>query len=473
MESRQVPLLPQSGITLHAKAQQWTKLSNLDDFIRSVYVYYCHCGFWPYVAAQVFDVLALTLVVVILVTLAAFVDFGRLMTAAELTDALGYTSDVHWAAWLLLLVAAAGLIGRCVSAAYTIAIMRHTASFYQHVLELPDDLLALTPWSLVLARLSPLWAELQGHDHATHPEGIMTRLMRYDNYMIALTRGHKFHSSCSSWHCMLSHTFYWGIYFTLVPAIQRFQPDHLREQAAWLRRRMLWVGLAGLALSPALLVVVTVYYLFRYGEYVRSEPLFLSSRHWSLEAQWQVRQYFEPMHELRNRLAGAAGLAKDYAASRTSDVSIAVAQFVSFCASAACVLILALALVDDDVLVRQTLFGRALVWWLGIAGVCLAGARSYIPSQNQGTANEPPLQQPEMLQRLTAELGMRQEDVRARFNQLYEYRALGFVWELASVILAPLLFLTVMRARCDELLNFLNTNSHMHFGIGYVYKVRE
>lgn len=460
-----------AGSATPSKCTPWAAFDDLDEFVRTAYQYYTHRGLLGWALTQAVHLAMLAIVFALFILLAFLVDYGRLMRARDLRDAVLAPPFLAWlaiaacgAAWCLKGVQSVWQVRRMLA-------MRH----HFHLLFLSDDAqLAALSWRDVVVRALCRAAPL--HTHTT--EDVTGRLLRVEHFMLGMHQAGIFrafgewqHGALGEWqhgavpHSMLSHPFLWLAWFTIIPLVMDHAQGRMRDTGAAamaLRHRMVLVGIVALCVSPLVLVFVLLYYVLQYGEQLRHRPLFLGSRHWSMEAVWDMRRWHEAPHELRARLALASPPARAFSESQASPALVPLAQLGTFCCSAVCVLLLALALIDDDVLLRQELFGRALVWWLAMAGAGLAVSRACMPEPPTDASPD------DCLKDVARHTGMRLPLLRAAWRRYYEYRAVGFLWEVLSVVLAPVLFLTVMPHRAMRIASFLATNTHQCDRIGPV-----
>lgn len=443
---------------------------DLDEFLQNVYVYWLHHGYWPYVIRQLFQVVTLALVLLLLLLLTCFIDYGALFSAdTELLDAFTLRAP-HPVIWMLLIVALMALIIRAIKMRHDLSGIADTRVFLNQVLLVSDEQLAHMSWEDVMGLLLPVYEQLQGHNHNVNTDALLGRLMRVEQFIMALSKAdllslHVMHG----WpDCILSLPFLGGLWIALLPLLNDRDPLDTEQQLQRASRNLQWrvtlLGLGGLLISPFVLILVLVYYACRYGERVRSAPSFFGSRHWSLRAQWCTRNYNELPHHVRARLESAEPAAQAYIAATVNRMVPAVAQFGLFLCSTVCVLILGMALVDDELLIHKTFLGRVLVWWLALAASGVAACRMMDPA-DPGTRSH---NVPQLVTDLATHLQVHPEHVRCHMRSYYEHRMAGFLWELASVVLAPLLFVCVLRGRCDHIVAFIRAHSRVEFCMGRV-----
>lgn len=424
-----------------------------DDWLRWMYQYYCARGWRPGVLAQITQVVIMALVVGFFFVLACAVDYRALARVDDLADALRW-SVPHIAVVAMLLAATGAVAARVVMAVYTVRAYLAVRVLLRRV-PIADHELAALPWHAVLERVFPFYGELQGHDTALTIPAMAARLLRHDHFFMLMAR----QTSLCDWggHSLISRPFLWGFALVIRPLLE--QP--LDVPAGVLRARSRVVGLLGLVCAPVTVVLVAIYYACRYGDHIHKRPNFLGSRHWSLHAQWLCRAWHEPMHATRARLAATCADAQRYMDAARSQLWDAPVQLGLFVCSSAVVAILALALLDDDAL-SKTLWGRLVVWWLGVAGAGVALFRAL------EVGDPTHVNAPKVLNEVATATTLRANDLAANFGAYFEYRVVGFVWEVANVVLTPLFLLFVLPARVDNLLDFIKHNAVKEYGLGWV-----
>lgn len=166
--------------------------------------------------------------------------------------------------------------------------------FYYHLLDIPDRDIQTVQWQQVVARimalrdmnlttapnLSPNAREFLGHNSRQRLDAvdIASRLMRQDNYMIALFNkeildvtipipllGNRFiFSETTKWHVQLAI-----MDFVFSGPNRTFNPDFLkvknrRKLVKKLQARLFWVGVISIIHAPFTVTFVLASYLFKY-----------------------------------------------------------------------------------------------------------------------------------------------------------------------------------------------------------------
>ena len=264
--------------------------------------------------------------------------------------------------------------------------------------------------------------------------------------------------------------------------------------------KLIWrfraMAIIGAVLSPFLLILVVLSFFFEHGDQVRREPAqSLGAREWSNEARWTFRQYNELPHIFEARLARAAVVAKRYSEAFLFSALGEVARCVAFiCAAVLFVFLLMGAIGDEEALsMIHFALGRSAFWWMTSLTLCIAAARSMVPSDNalqqemlwradtdktddreQTTLLPTPKVLCELMSTFTKYYPYSWRDrehtekVRDRFFCLFTSKWLSYVREVLGIVYTPYLFWFVFPHKADQFLNFFVERTERHAKVGHV-----
>ncbi len=363
--------------------------------------------------------------------------------------------------------------------------------FYTELLGIPDANLAgidfgdIVEALVALHRRYPICgASLDAHD-------ICNRLMRRDNYMIALfnrgtlgltlpallppsSRGARIEAP-------LSQTLEWNISFAIMSFVfdeasqvrKSFLNGTRREALSQeLRKRLVLVGLANVLLAPFIGVLLVFYSFFRYAEEIYRHPHTIGLRQYGCGARWKLREYNELPHYLARRLANSHRSATKYMNSFANGRVISLVKAVSFVAGSFAAVLIGVTVANEDLLMHfEVTPGKSIIWYLGAFGVVLAVTRSIIPDVTRTS-------DPSRLMAKVAEYThyapphwagrLHTEAVRREFGALYDYKFLSLAKELLSVAYTPYLLLAVLPSRTDAIIDFFREFTVHHDRLGHV-----
>lgn len=242
---------------------------------------------------------------------------------------------------------------------------------------------------------------------------------------------------------------------------------------ALLRRRFRAVAIANALLSPFLAVFMLLFFFLRNAERLYHHTSAVGARRWSPVARWQIRQLNELPHALDRRLAASAAPAARYCRQFPAPVVSLSAKFVAFVTGAFAAALLALALVDERLL-EAVLWGRNLLWYTALCGSVLAVSRALITDDDCDAAGYAPEAAMAEVVRHTQYFPKRwanavhTPEVQAEFQSLFQFQALLFVDEMASVLIAPLLLWHSLPRSAPKIIAFVREFTAHVEGVGHV-----
>ena len=215
--------------------------------------------------------------------------------------------------------------------------------------------------------------------------------MRKDNYIIAMINKNilnfDFDLPFIGYQPFFTKTIEWSIYLTIIDFMfdenNSLKIDFLRSDLKFklietLKYRFYFIGIFSLLLSPFILVILGLYYLFKYGEEYKNQSNFIASRQWSLYAKWKFRQFNELIDNFQKRMNKSHKSAIDYVNQFPSYKMFNIFRLFEFITGAFICFIVALTIYDDEVLTKLNVFeNRSALWALGLLGTMLTLFRCY------------------------------------------------------------------------------------------------
>ena len=488
---------------------RWTNVHNLDHFLLQTYEYYVGHGFWSIVLRRCCYLAGLAFVVGFLFFLTQCINYGQLRESTQLSQitvphctrkAGVFPNLVLWIAslhWLRLLFK------------YTTRLrtLMHLHDFYHYLLEIPDGDIQTTSWQEVVSRLMALRdanpntmqsknevasrrflgtqnkQRMDAHD-------IANRLMRRDNYMIAMFNKDIFDMSLPipflGSRQFFSKTLEWNMYQTVFDFI--FTPQghikpiflkdtHRKQLSEALRRRFIFAGFASLFANPFIIVYNLIEFFFQNFNEYQKNPAQIGARCYTPYAEWKFREFNELSHFFERRTKMSYPFAARYVEQFPKAKTEIAARFVSFIAGAiVSVLFIASALDPDLFFGFEITHDRTVLFYIGLFGAIWAIARGMLPDDN--TVHDTALTMSEIIQfthyspahwhnRLAS------DDVRREFVQLYKMKLVIFFEELSSMFFTPFILWYSLPACSDRIIDFFREFTVHVDGIGYVCSFAE
>ena len=419
-------------------------------------------------------------------------------------NALTYVVGLYFALFSLY------WLSHLVSFLYSLPTILFIYSFYRSHLALNDEAVVSMGWGDVLQRLEAVQERerlcvvkrLNGLD-------ITNRIMRRDNYMIALvnaqlldiqplpslrrlltlgrydtihdsaddTASHT-QSAAASWAygTMLDSIVRLCVIDCLFSSDFRLSPSFTSPNAGrWLQRRFVLFGVLTAVFLPFLFLFFVLLFVLRHAEELHTKKSLSSSRQWSLLSQWRLREYNELPHFFQRRLSLASLHASAYIEQFPAVLTSLLASAIAYCAAAVVGVLLLLG--ASGGVMATYVMERSLWWWLAVFSALLAISRSFIhtPPSVSPTATSPALTFASLVSythyhprqwRGREHTAAVMRDVAA----MYSSRATLFAQELAALLACPLVLLwgLAQRERCEQIVRYVQRVSVEVKGVGVV-----
>lgn len=466
----------------------WGAVANLDLFFNSIYNYYYQGGLAPIIGSGLVELVSLFFTLWLSVFLFAYLDWNKLLTCTDETscdpDLHSYIIDRPFATISLwnFLVILYYLLFLCYGAFATMSFLGsvrdafRAKSFYENRLGISARKLegGAVEWDEIVSKISAL-QESGEHRIAIHGQEINAltiaqRIMRKENFLVALFNMGALDLSVPlplarfANKTFFSKSLEWSIYFTVLSYMYnhkyQIRPSFYMDPSS-LKRRLMLCGFAHAVFLPFLLFFMTLHFSMLNLYDWRSTKQYLGPREWSSVAKWTFREFNELPHAFDRRLGPSYQASEEYLKLFTPKAAVtSVGRGLVFVSGSLGAVLLALAAVNDSILLHVKLGHWNLLWYVGILGVVYSLGKALLPdakSQRPSTRN------------LFSEMDMALEKVATHthyfpdvwqkrgwdsktysaFSKLFQYKAKLFAGEIMSVMLAPLV-LGISLPKCAE-----------------------
>ncbi|XP_062210571.1 autophagy-related protein 9-like isoform X2 [Phragmites australis] len=319
---------------------------------------------------------------------------------------------------------------------------------------------------------------------------IIMRIMRKENYLIGMVNKGILSFPIHSWvpgagptvrsHAhdrrnylilpkALEWTLNWCIFQSMFDSNFCVRKEFLTSPAV-LKKRLVFVGVAMLILSPCLAIFPLVYVILRHAEEIYNHPSTASSRRWSNLSRWIFREYNEVNHFFRHRMNNSALHSLNYLKQFPTPLVSIMAKFVSFVSGGLAGALIIIGFVDESIL-EGHIFGRNLFWYTIVFGTIAAVSRKVVADELQvidpeGTMCFVVQHTHYMPKRWRGKESS--ELVRREFETLFQYTIIMLLEEMASIFITPYLLIFEVPKRVDDILRFISDFTVYVDGVGDV-----
>ena len=379
--------------------------------------------------------------------------------------------------------------------------LRSMQTFYRHLLEIPDSDMQTISWQEVVKKLmslrdrNPITAAGTKDHHRRFmgtqskqrmdAHDIANRLMRRDNYLIALINKDVLDFSLPlpfiQNRQLYSRTLEWNLHYCILDFVfsesgqvrSLFLKDsHRKGLSDGFRSRFLFAGFISLVCAPFTVLYYMLFFFFRYFTEFQRNPSQIGSRQYTPFAEWKFREFNELHHLFERRINMSYPFATRYIDQFPKDKTIQISGFVAFVAGAIASVLAVASLIDpESFLSFELTTERTVLFYLGVFGSIWAVARGNMPEENLVFDPEYALNNvTEYTHYMPKHWKQRlhTNEVRMEFAQLYKMKILIFLEEILSIILAPYILWFSLPKSCDRLVDFFREFTIHVDGMGYV-----
>lgn len=440
-----------------------------DHFLRQIYDYYVQKGLLCCVMNRLVNALIILFMMTSLLFVFGFFDYATLRQTRVLSQSFVFSIHrIHPLLWItLILFSFFGL------REIFVAIMEYRnksviREFYRDTLHIQDDDdLSTLEWHQIVDRL------IRAKPDYKSPLDIALRIMRKENYIIALfnmnlldlripcfrrgiyTRIIEWYLEYTVWDFIFDEN---GVRRSILIA------KDIRQYAENLKKRIYIFSILNIFLSPFLFVFVVIYLICRYVEELRTQPSELGSRQWTRTALWKFREFNELSHLFSQRMYLSMEPTRKYLSQFPSYIIGILARWILFMAGTIAVLLLVLGLLNQDLLLNASLWGKDLIVYLGICGGIVAVTRVLIPPEIIIPESGKYLREISEHTHYSFDENTAKEDI----HNMFTFSVWIYIQEVLSILVAPYILLYSLPSKTEELLLFFRKYTTVLHDLGHV-----
>ncbi|KAI8321432.1 APG9-domain-containing protein, partial [Martensiomyces pterosporus] len=474
----------------------WRDPKHQDEFFCRVYSYYAGKGALTIILSRVLQLITLAFVVGLSTFVFGCIDHAKVREQKSLSAAVipQCTKQFSWPAAVFLWLFGVFWIAQLARTILDVSALLEMRAFFTEVLGIQPADIGTVAWHEVVNRMVTLRdAEIREYRDLTKSrilsyrltvDAVINRIMRRENYMIALFNKDLLDISVPGLGRKqgLTKALEWNLSFCLMNYLfdergqlrRRFLKESNRSVLGeGLRRRFKFMAVINMVFAPFIVVFLVLYSFFRYFEEIYHEPGTVTSRAFTPFARWKFRNFNEVPHSFRRRLNTAHPKATLYLSQFRNDAAITAAKFVSFVAGAFTALLLVVTVVDNELSLEfEITRHRTVLFYIGLFGTVLAAARGMIPADEQEYLHPAWIIRDalEDLQYMEPEWRGKLDTTKVRrdFESLFDYKLVIFIHELLGVVTAPFIMLFSLPSCADEVIDFFREFTVHVDHLGYV-----
>ena len=479
----------------------WANIVNLDIFLNDVYDYYINNGWNCIVLSMICDSLIVIFVIFLTSFMGNCIDYNTLFNEnvnklSQVYDGQCYAkiSSTQKAFYVLLGVL---LLLKIKNSINNLRDLNEIKLFYNYLLNIDDSELQTISWPSIVKKIMILKnqntnAFINDNDNdlkskeKLNAHDIANRLMRRDNYMIAMFNKNILNKSLTipflSSH-FLTKTLEWNLKFCIFDYLFNDQgqikakvlSQHQRLTLIMeLRKRFRIAGLLSLIVTPFLVIYFILYYFLKLFYDFKTNPGLLNARSYSPLARWKMREYNELPHLFEERLNLSIEYADDYLNQFPKELPNILLKFVSFITGSIVTILVILTIIDSENFLNFELTeGRTVLFYISTLGAVFTICKNSISNNNNKYLFNPETSL-KNVSNYTHYLPNSWEnryhtvEVKNQFCDLYNLKLTLIFKELLSLILLPYVLYISLPNSSDKIIDFFRDYTIHVDGIGYV-----
>lgn len=476
---------------------KWANVENLDIFLQDAYNYYMGNGYYCIIIQKVLNIATLIFVVFISSFMGYCIDYSKLPDSRRFSDIKidqCYANNITGFTKLLLYMFYVFVGLKTVQLAFDIKNIREMYDFYNYLLNISDDELQTIPWQNIIQQLmylkdqNALTANVVAvkAKNKLNAHGVANRIMRKDNYLIALYNNDildlnlpvPFLKSSP-----LTKTLEWNINLCVMGFVfndagfikQGFLKQSQRDFfVSELQKRFMLAGFLNILLSPFLVSYFVLLYFFRYFNEYKTSPESIGARQYTPLAEWKFREYNELYHIFRRRIGLSTEIANKYIDQFPKEKMNLIFKFVAFVSGSFVAILALLALFDpENFLNFEITNDKSVLFYITVLGAIWSVSQGSLSKEYHVFDPEETLKELSTFTHYMPESWKDKyhtEYVKQEFCDLYNLRITILLRELASLITTPFILWFSLPNSAGKIVDFFRESSVYIDGLGYVCK---
>lgn len=446
-------------------------------FYSDLYLYYTSKGLTNFIVKRLASLFTTTFIILFCSFVFSFVQWGKILACPEHHGQSGtcgaFSSYVNWSAWESPSSWHVMVIGNMVimclywlwaflATGPAIFTAFRIYNYLKNELRVSTRRLQSMTWEELLT-VHAAYKRIPNTDQWL--KTVSARIMKNENYLIALVRQRVIRIRCCYYDVPFSHSLYWILHAVLAGPMKT-------AEAKTIRKRSICVGILVLITLPFAFMFLITFFLIKHAEEFHVHKDYLGPRTWTLRAKTLFRKYNELPHEFQERMVGSFKPATEYIAQFHDPVNQTTAQFLSFICSALLTVLAALTLFDESIMLHVTIGSRNLLFYLATLSFVMASLHVFIPEPTELPLK--PQEKMEILQRFIEYNPPEWEGqwhtlaVRDDFMKLFRLRIRHFLDEVIAAIFLPFILLCHLPGRSEIIARFLRSNTREDPSVGDV-----
>lgn len=459
---------------------------NLDNFLKDIYSYYKHKGFFSYLLNSLYNyitIISSSFMVVFLMFSFKWNEFSDCRSDEKLCKTfenyIDYRNVINWFCVLFFLQ----FIPLFYQFFIKCGVAKKNYGVYNKISISENDLRTLN-WSMIIRKLQKL--QLSTHFIRSNMKinalSITGRIMRIDNYKIALFTHDVIPLGSPSLYESIASGKIWYLGKILEKNLDYiFFKDGIINHNTFelslmskekLDNRFKFFSILNFLLIPFAIIYTVIHSVIEYINEISSKNEG-GLRFFTPHSMWIIREYNELEHQFYYRVSRSQKHTESYFGVFQNPVYTLISKCVVFILSCIIFMICIFGLLDDSVLIRVTLFNRGLVWYFALFSTLVAFLRPSTISKSDNYINSN-IQMKKISSfthvNPTFWKNLDSWSIKQSFENMVPNRIILILQEIICILQTPYIMWNVMPQYTEKLLDFCKEVTYNDNTIGDICK---
>lgn len=254
--------------------------------------------------------------------------------------------------------------------------------------------------------------------------------------------------------------------------VNEMQSVGIQQTKETLSKRFKLIGVILFLISPFYLAFQVFYSIFNYFQAIKSSPGSLSTRNWSLEARWTIREYNELLHVFNQRIMKSYYFSNQYIEQFPASMFEPVYKLICFLCGSFISFLVIVSIFSDISVITNSIIGEKSAFWL----IALLAAIYNIFNSliKRPKISKDPVELYEDIRKyihydFTDERNNPMSwETQNRFAEFFQPMWMIILVELCGCLINPIVFLFVLPQHAAEIVNFVHQNSVRTEHVGWI-----
>ena len=406
-------------------------------FLSKLYFYYINNGYYNIISNQLNNILTGLFIVFYTLFLMNCIDWYTLLTMntekhMSSIVTINMLFNVNSFIWSLLILYLFVILCKIYSLFEDIKEYSKIKQFYNDNLKIIDSKLPIITWNTIIQNLKEYSENIDINIYY-----INSKIAIKDNYFITLidknTLDINYLNDLMQWniqYCYINSLFTQDVHYN-----KHFLSLE-KKYISSIKKKVKFVALANFFFMPVILIYISFFNLFKYGERFYNKPKLIFSKHWTKMAKWKFRNYNELYHEFHEKIINSYPVCNEYSEQLPNKILEPFSRLIVFILSAFFIVLIFCSIINEHILLKLYIAeNKSTIWFLGVFASIITVFNSFIKEKIIFYPKDKLKEIKKIINGIPEE--WIQDDDKNKFFSYYEYRIVTILKEICYTVIIP------------------------------------